>query len=166
MKGTELSYKTRFIDLVKAWKREFKDRAGGKMLTNEVLAEVLGIKREHFQKILQPGHTIDQHKYETLKARYLLWYYATNNGASPQEAISVENYPTSSFLGLISTKKSGSVKEPDPNLLIQLKKQAEDLIASLHKLSTSQEVSDEENVNQGAAYSGFEQDKNQKAGKR
>jgi transcriptional regulator with XRE-family HTH domain len=66
---------------------------------------------------------------------------------------------------IYKTEKSDSYKLPDLNLLTQLKEQIDQLI-SLHKPSVSAEVPNEENVNQGAAYSGFERDKNPSFDKR
>lgn len=62
-------------------------------------------------------------------------------------------------------EKSGPFQVPD-QLVVQLRKQAEDLLVSLHTLSASLDVPEEENVNQASAFPALKQGKSQSNDKR
>jgi hypothetical protein len=171
MKDKELTFenftaKDKFMNVVGGFKLSYAV-ATGKRLTNEQLASFLGVKREHFQKLMRSPETIDEAKIENLIARFLLWHYATGLGIDADEAL----YPTKTWKTLFKQidtvkEKSGALQQPDQILVTQLKREIEVMRASLLRLADLVPSGQEESSGQEVTYGHSLTDKTQSTGKR
>jgi hypothetical protein len=124
-----LTVKEKFMDVVSAFKLSYRTLTD-KRLTNDQLAAFVGVKREHFQKMVNSDQGIDIAKVENLLSRYVLWHYATKLGIDADEAL----YPSKVWGTLLNevhqlNEKSGS-GEPD---LQTLRKQISTALISLQE---------------------------------